>query len=546
MTTLEVNPNSAMNHSELFIVLCSQQITWPTLKAVAIFCLLLVLAVLLRWVLRSMTINAYMRYFTTLKDIPTAGCASTFVFLAGNPERTAQDLIKFAKEHQPIFLQNNRVGAASVIVMDLEALNYVMVSKQEFFGKPKFARNAIGSVLGRDGLLFADGDQYNRIRKYVSPAMHNAAVIKTSAILLSEANKLRDRLSHASLMTPEGQVQIKKEAGIATCNVILQFCTGKYWKELQAEELEQMNAAYERIFGSTPLYVVLTLLQSVFNFLNPDYFVAQRKEKEEIRRLVGLMLDRALRKQYRDEQKRQLQLEHEGGPDFLENDTSILALMARGSKTGDLKPHEMVDTVMTFLAAGQSTTQMTVSWTLYLLGKHNSWLKKVQAELDGMQASPEGDPESYVREMDGLPLLQRVIKETLRMYPPIAQTGRVALTDVKLGKYSIPAGTVIRIPVMAIQRSPEHWYMPNTFNPDRFLPGSPKQGSAQKMAWLPFLYGQRGCIGQRLSMLEIKCFVCTILRTHNVFVNPTSEPPATSGSFNDPHGMELFMHRRDI
>lgn len=533
-----------MKYSELLLFRQSNQAILPSSNAVATFLIALFIALVLKWLLRSMAVNACMRYLTPLNALPTAKCASTFMFLVGDPIQAAASLIDFARKHQPVFLQNNRIGAAQVIVMDLEALQEVMVSKQGYFGKPKFARNAIGDVLGRDGMLFADGEQYARIRKCVSPAMHYSAVVNASEILMSEAKKLRQRLLQASAQYPERPIQIKKEAGVATCNVILQFCAGRYWAELSSEELAEINAAYENIFGKTPLFMVHALFQSVFNFLNPDYFIAQKQEKVNVRRLVGLMLERALKKHAHDEKLAQESGAQGSSTHRLGEDTSILALMARGNKAGELKRHEMVDTVMTFLAAGQSTTQMTVSWTLFFLGKHSQWLRKVQAELDNMTCDPEGNTEAYVRELDDLPVLHRVIKETLRLYPPIAQTGRVALRDVSLGKYEIPAGTIIRMPIMAIQRSPEHWVSPDTFDPDRFLPGSPQADGANRIAWLPFLYGLRGCIGRRLSQLEIKCFVATIIRTHDIVVAAHAKPPVTSGSFNDPHGMEIFMRPR--
>ncbi|XP_043496384.1 cytochrome P450 4C1-like [Polistes fuscatus] len=104
--------------------------------------------------------------------------------------------------------------------------------------------------------------------------------------------------------------------------------------------------------------------------------------------------------------------------------------------------------------------------------------------------------------------LERVIKETLRLFPPAPVLGRVLQKDVKVDEnVVIPKDCDLLLIILTLYRNDKYWKDPLTFNPDRFLPGN-----YDRKCFLPFSAGRRDCIGQTLAMIEMKGIVATLLR----------------------------------
>ncbi len=142
------------------------------------------------------------------------------------------------------------------------------------------------------------------------------------------------------------------------------------------------------------------------------------------------------------------------------------------------------DEAMTFLLAGYDTTSNALAFTSYLLARH-------PAE----QARARRDPAH----------LDRVIAESLRLYPPVPIMLRDVLADDTLGGYPVRAGSVVAcIPYLA-HRHPGHWDEPEAFRPDRFAAGD------DLPAYLPFGVMPRGCIGEQMALVWMKAVLSTLL-----------------------------------
>jgi cytochrome P450 len=159
---------------------------------------------------------------------------------------------------------------------------------------------------------------------------------------------------------------------------------------------------------------------------------------------------------------------------------------------------QLRDEVMTLVLAGFETTSNALSWTLYLLTKHPLVAKKVEEEatrvLGGRIATFEDLPR--------LEYTERVLQESMRLYPPAWCFERAALEADEVGGYSIPAGTTIAVCPYALHRNPAYWENPEAFDPDRFLPE--RSEARSRFAYLPFGDGPRICIGKSFAMMETK------------------------------------------
>ncbi|MBA4173623.1 MAG: cytochrome P450 [Hyphomicrobium sp.] len=183
-------------------------------------------------------------------------------------------------------------------------------------------------------------------------------------------------------------------------------------------------------------------------------------------------------------------------------------LAARHPDTGAAMSREhIVDNLATLLEAGHETTAKTLAWTLYLLARAPEWQERVREEVRTI--APHGTPLTPDA-ASRLPVTERVLKESMRLYPPAPVMARTLSRPISIGGREIGAGTQIVIPIFAIHRHRTLWTDPDRFDPDRFLPE--RAGSIPRGQYMPFGTGPRTCIGQTFALLEAKIMLATLVR----------------------------------
>ncbi|XP_027359429.1 cytokinin hydroxylase [Abrus precatorius] len=174
------------------------------------------------------------------------------------------------------------------------------------------------------------------------------------------------------------------------------------------------------------------------------------------------------------------------------------------TKEGDnLNLQLVMDECKTFFFAGHETTALLLTWTIMLLASNPLWQDKVRAEVREVF---NGETPS-LDQLSKLTLLQMVINESMRLYPPATVLPRMAFEDIVLGDLYIPKGLSIWIPVLAIHHSEELWGKDaNEFNPERFASKSFIPGR-----FIPFASGPRNCVGQSFAMMEAKIILAMLI-----------------------------------
>ncbi|XP_034580865.1 cytochrome P450 76M5-like [Setaria viridis] len=176
-------------------------------------------------------------------------------------------------------------------------------------------------------------------------------------------------------------------------------------------------------------------------------------------------------------------------------------LLANGENHGDL-----LDVV---LARHAKSGRITVEWAMALLLKHQDKMKKVQAELVATLGSKDFVEE---RDLNKLPYLQAVIKETLRLQPPAPLLPRQVVKDgMSLGGFSVPIGTYILVNLWAIGRDPTVWPRPEEFLPERFLGKQAADFRGLDFAYKPFGAGRRMCPGLDFATRLVPPLLASIL-----------------------------------
>jgi cytochrome P450 len=185
--------------------------------------------------------------------------------------------------------------------------------------------------------------------------------------------------------------------------------------------------------------------------------------------------------------------------------TDVLSRLIRANDEDgrSLTDDELVGQTTFLFMAGHVTTASALSWTLFLLCTHPGIMRDLVDELIG---ALHGDlPE--VSRLPQLALLDRVIKESLRLLPPVMWWSKVAAAPVELGSYPLAAGAHVVFSSYITHRLPDLYPRPNTFWPDRWLTCKPTP-----FEYLPFSAGPRTCLGSSFAMMEMKLILAQLLQ----------------------------------
>ena len=147
-------------------------------------------------------------------------------------------------------------------------------------------------------------------------------------------------------------------------------------------------------------------------------------------------------------------------------------------------------------------------------------------------------------DMQRLPFTQAIVKETLRLFPPLWMTGRQAVHRCEVGGVKVPAGALILTSQWAVQRLPEYFAQPDEFRPERWLNG--ETNDLPRYAYFPFGGGPRVCIGQSFAMMESVLLLAAIAQRFRIVPPPDIElRPWPMMTLRPPPGVMVRLENRD-
>jgi cytochrome P450/NADPH-cytochrome P450 reductase len=207
--------------------------------------------------------------------------------------------------------------------------------------------------------------------------------------------------------------------------------------------------------------------------------------------------------------------------DKFKDKVDFLSLMLNGvdKKSGEKLDFENIRyQLITFLIAGHETTSGLLSFATYFLVSHPEVMSKAVEEVDRVLGR-DPDYRPSFKDVGELKYLNRVLRETLRLWPTAPAFARTPYEDTIIGgRYEIKKGEEVLVLLPSLHRDPAVWKDPEVFDPERFGPGV--EDKIPEYAWRPFGTGARSCIGQHFAMVEATVALALILKHFEIKGEP--------------------------
>jgi cytochrome P450 len=167
------------------------------------------------------------------------------------------------------------------------------------------------------------------------------------------------------------------------------------------------------------------------------------------------------------------------------------------------------DEIVTLFVAGHETTSLALTWTFYLLAAHPEARERLEAEVDGLSGEPLD-----LGGLERLAFTGRCLDEAMRLYPPAYALPRRVAEPVELGGFPLAPGDEVLMWIYHLHRHPRWFEAPETFDPDRFAPGSERVRHPR--AFIPFGAGSRTCIGRHFARFEALILLARVARRYRL------------------------------
>ena len=374
-----------------------------------------------------------------------------------------------------------------VWVTDPGLIAQVLLEEPERYLKTPIERRILGPTLG-DGLLTASGASWRWQRKVAAPLFRHADILAYVPAMTAAAQARLEAWRGCQRPGQPFTSDIGAAMKVATFDVIastiLAGCQPREAAVIKQADITYMSGVNWELAAG-----VIGLKENTWHPRRRQMQTAAAQGRAAVlsiveRRRAAIAVDPAAASA---------------------GDVLARLLAARHPDTGEPMSDAMVvDNLATFLEAGHLTTSQALTWTLYLLARASAWQDAVRAEVQSVLAKgPLTDPVAQ------LPLTVRVLKESMRLYPPVPTVVRIADTAGTLGGIPIPAATTVIVSIYAAHRHHARWIDPGRFDPGRFLPD--REAAMPRGQYLPFGFGQRTCIGMTFALIEGVAILATLI-----------------------------------
>lgn len=403
----------------------------------------------------------------------------------------------------------------SLFTTDPRAISHVLTHSDEF-EKPGDAKAALDLLGG--GLILAEGERHRKQRRIMNPAfgpaqvksfvpIFNQKASEVHSIWISELNE-----SNADVI----KLNVTSYMGRATLDIIGLAGFDYEFNSLRSNE-DEFNVAFSSLIamgskssGWTIKSTMMAFAPAILNLLPLAGVKKLRATKRIIERIGNQLISERKSALLRKQSYLAKEKAGTSGKDLL-----TLLVRANLQDADGMSDSDVRAQICTFLVAGHETTSNAISWTFFGLCQNLEAQRRLRQELLALATD---DP--TIDELKCLPYLDMVVRESLRLYPPIFVSRRVAVKDAVLpmrdgSSISMSEGDRLMIPIYAMNTDKDVWGEDAfEFKPERWE-SPPEAVSENPGVWsnlMSFLGGPRACIAYQFTLIEIKCLLSGLIR----------------------------------
>lgn len=364
-----------------------------------------------------------------------------------------------------------------------------------------------------DGLVLADGEKWLRYRRLVQPAFHQSRFARYADEMAAAAT---DRF--AEWGPDPGEVEFERAMTDLTMDVIVRTMFGS-----------ALGPHRDDLARALRILDAVAIRELTAPFTAPDWLPlpGKRGKRWAMQALDGMV-------------RRVIAERRAAGTDRGDL-LSMLLLAADEEGGGKLTDEQARDQCVGIFLAGHDTAAAGMTWVGWALAWHPEVQARAAAEVDEVC----GGRDPGFADLARLKYVERVVKEVLRHRPPAIGTfARQAVDEVEIGGWKVPKGASVRVLSFVTHHDPRWFPDPETFDPDRFLPG--RAEPIPQYAYFPFGAGPRACVGNHFAMTEMTLLTAMLLRRFSFAPAPGQADPGlrVGMSLRPAGGLRLTLRRR--
>lgn len=384
-----------------------------------------------------------------------------------------------------------------VIVNEPEQVRRVLSDQGGIFPKSDLMVEALAPLIG-ESIFVSSGSQWQRQRQMIDPALSMMRVHRAFPAMEEGAANWEEELERAAQARRPFSLDLAMSHLTADIICRTVFSTG--FESGPARDVFHAFTLFERSVAQVEIRRLI---------LDPAWSGTPQKPDvlescAVIRRHLGDLLDRHLA----------------AGAQFDDIAASVIA--ARDSATNQaFSREELIDQLGVLFLAGHETSASALTWAFFLLAQQKHWVEKLRAEVTRVA----GDGPIQFEHVKSLSLTRNIVRETLRLYPPITFLPRVALEPAEILGHRVKRGALIMVAPWVIHRHHAFWAKPHHFDPDRFL--AEREGEITAGSYIPFGLGPRICAGAAFALTEAVLLIARLFRRFDFHIDqPEKVRPA--------------------
>jgi cytochrome P450 len=380
----------------------------------------------------------------------------------------------------PIIEQRSAVSR-SFIVNDPAGLRRILLENAANYPKAPVEHRILGPAMG-NGLILSEGETWRAHRRIMAPAFDHRTNERYAPVMVDAALNLAERWA----ALPAGATVEVEHAMMELTLEIISRSMFAADSDSIVSIIREGSERYQDVMmvGLTEFIPVIGRLWSAYKG------VRGRAIMRDFDRAMFALIDARMKRRGASE-----------NPDLLDR-----LIASRDEESGTrMSAREIRDQVLTIFVAGHETTALSLMWTWYLLAMHPEHEARMHAELDVVLGGRGPAWPDVAR----LPYTRMILQESMRLYPAVHTLAfRHAIADDVVCGINVPRGSLVTMIPWLIHRHRSQWENPDRFEPERFLPEAIAR--RDRLAYIPFGFGPRICIGASFAMTEAVLALATL------------------------------------